>query len=100
MQDPSSEPVTFALTKNLHVLVKIVNLHCCVFRECWCFLTSGMQTAAQDEVLVLLERLPDEDEIPRDVFYHFLDLYERSTKGHFIMPLGHSLITVGNPPSK
>ncbi|CAG0920890.1 unnamed protein product, partial [Notodromas monacha] len=95
LTDRSRGPVTFALTKNLHVHVKIVNLSCCVSRECWCFLTSGMQAAAQDEIMVLLERLPEEDDIPKDIFHHFLEIYERSSKGHFVMALGHTLLNQG-----
>ncbi|XP_077499243.1 smad anchor for receptor activation [Amblyomma americanum] len=66
LQDPNVEPVAFALTRNLHVLVKIVTVECGGARQCWNFCSRGLATLGVDEVVLLLEREPGESRIPRD----------------------------------
>ena len=53
-------------------------------RVCWCFTTKGMCTVGQDEIVVVLECLPDEKDIPRDLFCHFNTVYEEAGKGMHI----------------
>lgn len=50
-------------------------------RVVWCFTTRGMVTAGQEELVVVLETLPDEDTVPRDIFCHFSTVYEEAGKG-------------------
>ncbi len=35
----------------------------------------------QEEIVIVLECLPDEKTIPRDIFCHFLSVYEEASKG-------------------
>lgn len=91
IKDESSEPVVFVALKNLRVLVKIINLDCCVHKTCWCFVTRGMGSVGQDEMVILLELLLDEKSVPYDIFYHFIDIYNDASKGITIPGMGHSV---------
>ncbi|KAM7286540.1 zinc finger FYVE domain-containing protein 16 [Ixodes scapularis] len=85
-EDESADPVAFALTRNLHVLVKIVKQECCVKRECWCLSSRGLAAVGQDEVVLLLERLPGEVRLPRDALRLFSTLHGTASRGG--APLG------------
>ena len=50
-------------------------------QTCWSFSTKGLCTVGQDEVVVLLECLPDETVPPPDVFHHIAMLYEQASQG-------------------
>lgn len=52
-----------------------------VNRKCWCVTTKGMHAVGQAEVVVLLQCLPDEKSIPRDIFSHFVQLYREALTG-------------------
>lgn len=54
---------------------------CCVHRVVWCFTTQGMANVGQDELVVVLETLPDENTVPRDIFCYFSTIYEEAGKG-------------------
>ena len=85
----SETPVTFFMTKNLHVQLKLVVLDCCAKCTVWCFATKGLASVGQDEICVLLERTEEEDTtIPRDIFRLFNTVYDSASKGEKI-----SLIT-------
>ena len=56
-------------------------VNCCVNRTCWCFATKGMATAGQDEIVIVLECLPDEKMLPRDIFTHLQTVYDEASKG-------------------
>ncbi|XP_019631394.1 PREDICTED: uncharacterized protein LOC109475234 [Branchiostoma belcheri] len=86
-----TDPVMFLANPNLVVLVKVINLSCCVNRLCWCFSTRGMHTVSQDEVVILLEAMPDDDVIPRDIFAHLQMVYEEAGKGNTVGDLGHTI---------
>lgn len=97
--------MSFSINKNLAVLIKIVtrklileimhvaafflltcmvlylSVDCCVNKICWCFTTKGMCTIGQDEVIVVLECLPDENTAPMDVFRHLSFIYDEASKG-------------------
>ncbi|KAH9491704.1 Zinc finger FYVE domain-containing protein 9 [Bulinus truncatus] len=87
--------IYFAVNKNLSVGVKIVDLDCCVNRVCWLFVTRGMCTAGQSELIVLLELTEEEMSgpvvPPRDIFLHFQNVYEEALKGYTIQDMGHSI---------
>ena len=53
-------------------------------RVVWCFSTRGMVTSGQEELVIVLETLPDEDTMPRDIFCHFSTVYEEASKGSCI----------------
>ena len=57
------------------------SVDCCVNRVCWCFSTKGMCTVGQDEVVIVLECLPDEKVVPRDIFCHLNSVYDEASKG-------------------
>ncbi|XP_060082320.1 zinc finger FYVE domain-containing protein 9-like [Ylistrum balloti] len=91
IKDEEAEPVIFAVNSNLSVLVKIVTLDCCVNRTCWCLTTRGMCTVGQDEIVIVLEVLPDEDTLPRDILCHFQTMYEEAGKGNTVSDMGHTI---------
>ncbi|XP_033738011.1 uncharacterized protein LOC117325699 isoform X2 [Pecten maximus] len=91
IKDEEAEPVVFAVNSNLFVLVKIVTLDCCVNRTCWCVTTRGMCTVGQDEIVIVLEVLPDEDTLPRDILCHFQTMYEEAGKGNTVSDMGHTI---------
>ncbi|XP_050401600.2 zinc finger FYVE domain-containing protein 9 isoform X2 [Patella vulgata] len=91
IKDEEAEPVIFAVNKNLLVCVKILNLECCLKRNAWCFTTKGMCTVGQSEIIILLEVEDEETEPPRDIFQHFINIYEDANKGNVITDLGHTI---------
>lgn len=91
IKNDQHEPVIFAINSNLFVMVKIVQLDCCVNRTCWCFTTKGMCTVGQDEIVIVLECFPDEKTIPKDVFWHFHTVYEEAYKGNTVSDMGHTI---------
>lgn len=56
-------------------------VECCVNRECWCFSSEGLACVGQDEVVFLLECLPQEAVPPKDVFLLINMLYQDAAKG-------------------
>ncbi|XP_014662527.1 PREDICTED: zinc finger FYVE domain-containing protein 9-like isoform X2 [Priapulus caudatus] len=92
IKDESSEPVTFLINKNLNVLVKMFTLDCCVNRQCWCFASNGMCTVGQDELVIVLEALPDEEIIPCDVLLHLNSIYQDASQGKRVHHMGHSIL--------
>ncbi|XP_049783559.1 zinc finger FYVE domain-containing protein 9 [Schistocerca cancellata] len=92
LKNEDEPPVTFALNRNLFVQLKIVNLNCCVNRTCWCFSTIGMSSVGQDEIVIILECLPDESSVPRDIFTHLSTLYQEASRGRMVSELGHSVL--------
>ena len=52
-----------------------------VNRKCWCFTTKGMHAVGQSEIVILLQCLPDEKCLPKDIFNHFVQLYRDALAG-------------------
>lgn len=52
-----------------------------VNRKCWYVMSKGMHAVGQAEVVVLLQCLPDEKSIPKDIFSHFVQLYQEALAG-------------------
>ncbi|KAJ8309619.1 hypothetical protein KUTeg_012826 [Tegillarca granosa] len=48
-----------------------------------------MCTVGQDEVVIVLEIIPDEKTVPRDIFCHFQCLYDEAGKGNTVSNMGH-----------
>lgn len=74
-------PLKFAVNRNLYVIVKRVFLDCCVNQECWCISSEGLACVGQDEIVLLLECLPQEDFPPKDAFLLVNTLYQDASKG-------------------
>lgn len=43
--------------------------------------TKGMHAVGQAEIVVLIQCLPDEKTIPKDVLTHFVQLYQEALSG-------------------
>ncbi|XP_076462589.1 uncharacterized protein LOC143294953 isoform X2 [Babylonia areolata] len=93
IRNEEASPVTFAINLNLFVQVKIINLDCCLKRVVWCFTTQGMVTVGQEELVTVLETLPDEDTVPTDIFCHLSTVYEEAGKGNTVSHMGHSIFS-------
>ncbi|XP_054143570.1 zinc finger FYVE domain-containing protein 16 isoform X1 [Melozone crissalis] len=74
-------PLTFILNANLLVNVRLITYSS---EKCWCFSTNGLHGLGQAEIVILLQRLPDEDVFPSEIFKLFLDIYKDAMKGKFI----------------
>lgn len=90
LEDGGPDPLVFVLNANLLSMVKIVNY---VNRKCWCFTTKGMHAVGQSEIVILLQCLPDEKCVPKDVFNHFVQLYRDALAGNVVGNLGHSFFS-------
>ncbi|XP_050081531.1 zinc finger FYVE domain-containing protein 9 [Anopheles aquasalis] len=87
--------LTFAVQKNFHVYVTIVELSCCINRTVINFTTRGLQYVGQDEVIILLE-LGDSKTLPKDIFVHLNELYCEADRGNIITELGFSPARTNN----
>ncbi|KAG5847594.1 hypothetical protein ANANG_G00127840 [Anguilla anguilla] len=90
LEEGGPDPLVFVLNANLLAMVKLVNY---VNRKCWCVTTKGMHAVGQAEVVVLLQCLPDEKSIPKDIFSHFVQLYQEALSGNVVSNLGHSFFS-------
>ncbi|XP_072524501.1 zinc finger FYVE domain-containing protein 9 isoform X2 [Salminus brasiliensis] len=90
LEEGGPDPLVFVLNANLLAMVKLVNY---VNRKCWYVTTKGMHAVGQAEVVVLLQCLPDEKSIPKDIFSHFVQLYQEALTGNVLSHLGHSFFT-------
>lgn len=76
-----NESLIFALQRNLHVHVKLINMDCCINKQAWCFTTQGMIAVGQDEIIILLEYIDNEKTVPKDIFLHLNNIYNEAVKG-------------------
>ncbi|XP_078417238.1 zinc finger FYVE domain-containing protein 9 isoform X1 [Cetorhinus maximus] len=90
LEEGGPDPLVFVLNANLLVMVKLVNY---VNRKCWSFTTKGMHAVGQAEIVILLQCLPDEKCIPKDIFSHCIQLYQDALAGNVVGDLGHSFFT-------
>ncbi|KAJ3595527.1 hypothetical protein NHX12_004830, partial [Muraenolepis orangiensis] len=90
LEEGGPDPLVFVLNANLLAMVKLVNY---VNRKCWYMTTKGMHAVGQAELVVLLQCLPDEKTIPRDIFTHFVHLYQEALTGNVLAHLSHSFFT-------
>ncbi|XP_077646227.1 zinc finger FYVE domain-containing protein 16 [Lonchura striata] len=81
LEEGGSNPLTFILNANLLVNVKLITYSS---EKCWWFSTNGLHGLGQAEIVILLQRLPDEDVFPSEIFKLFLDIYKGAMKGRFI----------------
>ncbi|KAL6104104.1 zfyve9 [Pungitius sinensis] len=87
LEEENPDPLVFVLNANLLAMVKLVNY---VNRKCWYMTTKGMHAVGQAEVVILLQCLPDEKTIPKDIFTHFVQLYQEALSGNVLGHLSHS----------
>ncbi|XP_041849239.1 zinc finger FYVE domain-containing protein 9 isoform X2 [Melanotaenia boesemani] len=90
LEEGGPDPLVFVLNANLLAMVKLVNY---VNRKCWYVTTKGMHAVGQAEIVVLLQCLPDEKTIPKDIFTHFVQLYQEALSGNVLSHLSHSFFT-------
>ncbi|XP_054611578.1 zinc finger FYVE domain-containing protein 9 isoform X2 [Dunckerocampus dactyliophorus] len=90
LEEGGPDPLVFVLNANLLVMVKLVNY---VNRKCWYVTTKGMHAVGQAEVVILLQCLPDEKTFPKDIFTHFVHLYQEALSGNVLSHLSHSFFT-------
>ncbi|KAG5318518.1 ZFYV9 protein, partial [Pseudoatta argentina] len=83
--------VMFAINHNLYAYVKITNLNCCVNKICWNVTSRGLACIGQDEIILLVEVLPDETRIPKDLLTYINHLYLEAIKGNTVTELGFSV---------
>ncbi|XP_042305559.1 zinc finger FYVE domain-containing protein 16 [Sceloporus undulatus] len=76
-----SNSLTFILNANLLVNVKILS-YCS--ERCWYFSTNGLHGLGQAEIIILLLCLPNEDDVPKEIFKLFIKIYKDAVKGKFI----------------
>ncbi|EDW02149.1 uncharacterized protein LOC6559938 [Drosophila grimshawi] len=73
------ETLKFILKNNFYVLVKVVNMSCCMNRWVLNFTTSGLHHVGNDELIILLEIKPPPAaagaSVPRDIFQHLFEIY-------------------------
>ena len=93
---PNHNRVLFCISMHHPCIFFYLSVDCCVNRVCWCFTTKGMCTVGQDEIVVLLELMPDEKTIPKDLFCHFNTVYEEAGKGKLTLVLRNTSITTFN----
>ncbi|XP_015183485.1 PREDICTED: zinc finger FYVE domain-containing protein 9 isoform X2 [Polistes dominula] len=91
LKNECEPPVMFAINKNLYAYVKITNLSCCVNRICWNVTSKGLACVGQDEIILLLETLPDETQIPKDLLMYINHIYIEATKGNTMTELSVSI---------
>ncbi|XP_077580744.1 zinc finger FYVE domain-containing protein 9 isoform X1 [Stigmatopora nigra] len=90
LEEGGPDPLVFVLNANLLAMVKLVNY---VNRKCWYVTTKGMHAVGQSEVVILLQCLPEEKTIPKDLFTHFVQLYQEALSGNVLSHLSHSFFT-------
>ncbi|XP_043275653.1 zinc finger FYVE domain-containing protein 9 isoform X2 [Venturia canescens] len=91
LKNECEPPIMFAINRNLYAYVKITNLNCCVNRVCWNVTSRGLACVGQDEIIFLVETLPDEMQIPKDLLIHINQIYVEAIKGNTITELGVSI---------
>lgn len=90
LEEGGPRPLTFVLNANLLVNVKLVT-YCS--RQCWCFGSNGLQALGQRELVFLLECLPEEKSLPKDLFTLYLNIYQEAQKGKFLEELDNVTFT-------
>lgn len=68
---------------------------CCAKKQCWSFATKGLSFVGQDEILIVCERLPDENIIPRDFFRVLSTVYESASRGAIYTDFSHCYFSDG-----
>ncbi|KAM4053078.1 zinc finger FYVE domain-containing protein 16 isoform 2-T2 [Anomaloglossus baeobatrachus] len=81
LEEDGPNPITFILNANLLVNVKLVTY---ASEKCWFFATNGLHGLGQAEIVIILNCLPDEDSVPKDVFKLMVTIYKDAQRGKYI----------------
>nr|XP_061800675.1 zinc finger FYVE domain-containing protein 16-like [Nerophis lumbriciformis] len=84
LEEGGPRPLTFVLNANLLVNIKIVTYG---GRQCWCLGSNGLRAWGQRELVFLLERVPEERNLPRDLLALFLSVQQDAQRGKFVEEL-------------
>ncbi|RNA00885.1 Zinc finger FYVE domain-containing 9 [Brachionus plicatilis] len=80
---------------NLRVNVTIKEMNNC--GKCWIYVTNGMCVNAQDELVFILKPLDSQfKQVPRQILYQIMDIYEKSSKGCRVSYMNHMLYNYEN----
>ncbi|XP_061886742.1 zinc finger FYVE domain-containing protein 16 isoform X2 [Entelurus aequoreus] len=90
LEEGGPRPLTFVLNANLLVNVKLVTYG---GRHCWCFGSNGLQALGQKELVFLLECVPDERSLPRDIFTLCLNVQQDAQRGKFVEEMDNVTFT-------
>ncbi|KAJ8414868.1 hypothetical protein AAFF_G00023910 [Aldrovandia affinis] len=90
LEEGGPRPLTFVLNANLLVNLKLVT-YCS--RKCWYFSSNGLQGAGQQELVFLIQWLPEENVFPIDVFGLYVRIYKEVQSGRFVEELGSVTFT-------
>uniref|UniRef100_A0A665V0H5 Zinc finger FYVE domain-containing protein 16-like n=1 Tax=Echeneis naucrates TaxID=173247 RepID=A0A665V0H5_ECHNA len=90
LEEGGPRPLTFVLNANLLINVKLLTYS---GRQCWCFGSNGLQALGQRELVFLLECLPEEKTLPKDIFTLYLTVYQDAQKGKFLEELDNVTFT-------
>lgn len=96
LKNECEPPVMFAINRNLYAYVKIVTLNCCVNKTCWNVTSKGLDCVGQDEIVLLIEVLPDETRVPKDLLLFINQLRLEAMKGNIVSELGFLIYQGGN----
>ncbi|XP_076393139.1 smad anchor for receptor activation isoform X2 [Megachile rotundata] len=96
LKNECEPPIMFAINRNLYAYVKILTLQCCINKTCWNITSKGLACVGQDEVILLVEVLPDETRIPKDLLIFINQLYLEAIKGNTVSELGFAVFQGGN----
>lgn len=96
LKNECEPPIMFAINRNLYAYVKIVTLNCCVNKTCWNITSKGLDCVGQDEVILLIEALPDETRVPKDLLLFINQLHLEAMKGNTVSELGFLIYQGGN----
>ncbi|XP_076842763.1 zinc finger FYVE domain-containing protein 16 isoform X2 [Brachyhypopomus gauderio] len=77
LEEGGPRPLTFVLNANLMVNVKLVT-YC--ERRCWCLSSTGLQGVGQRELVFVLQRLSEENSLPKDIFNLYISIYQDAQK--------------------
>ncbi|XP_036385443.1 zinc finger FYVE domain-containing protein 16 [Megalops cyprinoides] len=97
LEEGGPRPLTFVLNANLLVNIKLVT-YC--EQKCWCFSSNGLRGVGQPELVFVIQCLPEEGSLPRDVFSLYVSIYQDALKGQFVEDLGNVTFTEGFLGSK
>ncbi|XP_069818959.1 zinc finger FYVE domain-containing protein 16 isoform X2 [Dendropsophus ebraccatus] len=81
LEEEGTNPITFILNANLLVNVKLVTY---TSEKCWFFATNGLHSLGQAEIVVILNCLPNEDAVPKELFKLMNNIYKDAQKGKYI----------------
>ncbi|MBN3271539.1 ZFYV9 protein, partial [Polyodon spathula] len=90
LEEGGPNPLTFVLNVNLLVNVKLVTY---AAQKCWCFSSNGLHGVGQPEIVFLLQCLPEESTLPKDIFKLYITIYQDALKGKYIENLGNVTFT-------